>query len=147
MAYIRKISPLLGGYPTKHTRNIGNKGEDIGCTFLEGKGFIIVGRNYSKKWGELDIIAEKDNTIHFFEVKSIRISGNMANNSKSGQSIHRPEDNVHGLKAKRQRRIIETYLEDTRRGLDASFQYHVLCVYMNVNTRRARVEWLQNIII
>ena len=135
MAYTREKLSKLSGYPLKHTRTIGNKGEDIGCTFLEGKGFTIVARNYLKKWGELDIIAEKDKMIHFFEVKSVTTA------------LYRPEDNVHGLKARHLRRIIETYLEETKRGLDAPFQFHVLCVYMNMKTRRARVKILEDLIL
>jgi len=42
---------------------IGNLGEDIGCKFLVKRGFLIKDRNYRKKWGELDIIAEKDNLL------------------------------------------------------------------------------------
>ena len=89
----------------------------------------------------MDIIAIKDKVIHFFEVKSVTVA-------YSDQSdIHRPEDNVHGLKVKRIRRMIETYLEETGRGLGAEFQFHVLSIYMNENTRKARVEWMKNVIL
>jgi len=40
---------------------IGNLGEDIACRFLKKKGFKIVDRNYRKKWGEIDIIAQSFN--------------------------------------------------------------------------------------
>ena len=119
----------------KHTRKIGNTGEDIASKFLQNKGFLVIGRNYLKKWGELDIIAERDNLVHFFEVKAVTTA------------LFRPEDNVHGLKAKRLRRVIETYLEETKRGLDADFKFHVLCVYMNMKTHRASVKWLEDIIL
>ena len=129
----------------EHTRKTGNMGEDIGCTFLKNKGFMIIGRNYLKKWGELDIIAEKDKILHFFEVKSVTRNPFSMRNNKTNP--HRPEDNVHGLKAKRLRRIIETYLEETKRGLAAEFQFHVLCVYMDMETRRAKVKWMKNLIL
>jgi putative endonuclease len=122
-------------------RVIGNKGEDIACTFLKKEGFVIVDRNYFKKWGELDIVAEKDNIIHFCEVKSVIV------NSVDEMNGHRPEDNVHGLKTRRLRRIIETYLEEKGGGLGREFQFHVICVYMNISSHRASVKWLKNIII
>lgn len=124
-----------------HTRTKGNKGEDIACTFLRGKGFVVVERNYLKKWGEIDIIAVKDKETHFFEVKSVVILG--ADNS----DIHRPEDNVHGLKLKRLGRVVEMYLEEKGGGLGTPFQFHVLCVYMDMSERRAKVKWLKNIIL
>ena len=82
-----------------HKRAIGNIGEDIACIFLEKENFKIVARNYSKKWGELDIVALKDGIPHFFEVKSVTAA-------YAGRSfgVHRPEDNVHGLKIRHIRR-------------------------------------------
>ncbi|MGB9771331.1 MAG: YraN family protein [Candidatus Kapaibacteriota bacterium] len=49
---------------------IGKCGEDIACEHLLKKGFNILKRNFHfGKLGELDIVAEKDNTIVFVEVK------------------------------------------------------------------------------
>ena len=126
-----------------HKRAKGRKGEDAACKFLEGKGFVIVDRNYLKRWGELDIIAKKDKIIHFFEVKSV--TGDF---SEKFFDTHRPEDNVDEWKAKHLRRIIQTYLDNKgEEGMGTEFQFHVLCVYMNLNTRKARVNWLKNIIL
>jgi len=124
-----------------HKRAKGNKGEDIACTFIQDKGFELITRNYLKKWGEIDIVAKKNSCLHFFEVKSVTVA------AESIESFHRPEDNVHGLKIKRLRRIIETYLEEKGGGLDREFQVHILCVYMDISTHRARVKWLKNIIL
>lgn len=48
----------------------GNYGEDAACTILQDKGFKIVDRNYSTRYGELDIIAEDGRYLVFVEVKS-----------------------------------------------------------------------------
>ncbi len=50
-------------------RTLGNFGEDMAALFLRRKGYRIVERNYSCKFGELDIIAQKGNYIVFVEVK------------------------------------------------------------------------------
>ena len=50
---------------------IGRLGEDIAAKYLESKGFSIVGLNYRKKYGEIDIIAQKSKITHFIEVKSV----------------------------------------------------------------------------
>lgn len=125
-----------------HKRAKGNIGENIACKFLEGKGFIIKNRNYQRKWGELDIVAEKDQEIHFFEVKSI---------TKNFEDLyfdaHKAEDNVDGLKIKHLRRMIETYLNDEKKGIDSVFHFHVLCVFMNMESRKGRVRWLKDIIL
>ena len=124
-----------------HKREKGNKGEDVGCKFLEKRGFTIVDRNYQKKWGELDIVAIKDKTVHFFEVKTVYVDFSDKTDS------HRPEDNVDGWKLKHLRRIIETYLDDKWKGMDSEFQFHVLCVFMNTKTRKAQVKWIENVIL
>jgi len=123
-------------------RNKGKIGEDIACKFIENKGFKIIERNYLKKWGEIDIVAKKLNLIHFFEVKSITY--NLSDNILNG---HKPEDNVHGLKIKRIRRMIETYFEEEGRGVDSEFYFHILCVFMDTKTRKAQVKWIKNVIL
>ena len=49
---------------------LGRWGEDAAAEFLKRKGYRIVGRNYSCRMGELDIIAEKGRWIVFAEVKT-----------------------------------------------------------------------------
>lgn len=51
-------------------REMGNKGEDAVCRYIEKYGYRIVERNFVCKKGEIDIIAENDDTIAFIEVKS-----------------------------------------------------------------------------
>lgn len=51
----------------KHT---GTDGEVLAVKHLQEKGFVIVQTNYSCKLGEIDIIARKDDKLHFIEVKT-----------------------------------------------------------------------------
>lgn len=53
-----------------NTRNKGNKAENKACEFLINKEYKIIERNFYFKGGEIDIIALKNNVIHFIEVKS-----------------------------------------------------------------------------
>lgn len=53
-----------------NTRSKGNRGEDLACRLLEEKGYDICARNYRCRFGEIDIIAHKENTYIFAEVKS-----------------------------------------------------------------------------
>lgn len=52
------------------TQNIGEMGEEYAVKFLEKKKYNILERNYSKRYGEIDIIAENKNYIVFVEVKT-----------------------------------------------------------------------------
>ncbi|MEK7560306.1 MAG: YraN family protein, partial [Patescibacteria group bacterium] len=63
----------------------GNLGEKLAAKFLSANGFKIVETNYWRKWGEIDIIAEKDNILHFVEVKAT---------GSDEESGYRPEENI-----------------------------------------------------
>ena len=54
--------------PWSH-RAIGDIWEDIAVRYLTEKGYRIIERNYQIKWGEIDIIMERDDITIFVEVK------------------------------------------------------------------------------
>lgn len=49
--------------------SLGKKGEALVASYLMKQGFMIKNLNYSCKYGEIDIIAQKDNLLTFVEVK------------------------------------------------------------------------------
>lgn len=51
-------------------QDIGNRGEAAACRYLKKNGYKIVRRNYRKPYGEIDIIAKKDDALCFVEVKT-----------------------------------------------------------------------------
>lgn len=53
-------------------RSLGDFGEDLTCKYLEKKGYKILDRNYLKPFGEIDIIAIKNEILSFVEVKTRR---------------------------------------------------------------------------
>jgi len=52
------------------SRAKGNIAEDKAVCFLEDNGYLVIERNFYSRFGEIDIIATKDNVLHFVEVKS-----------------------------------------------------------------------------
>lgn len=52
------------------SRKKGNIGEDKASVFLEKNNYLIIERNFYSRFGEIDIIATKDEVFHFIEVKS-----------------------------------------------------------------------------
>lgn len=51
-------------------KTLGNLGEEFATNVLLGKGYQIIQRNFSCKFGEIDIIATKDKEVYFVEVKT-----------------------------------------------------------------------------
>lgn len=48
---------------------MGEAAEDEVAKYLTSHGYKILERNWKNRWGEIDIIAEKDGCVHFVEVK------------------------------------------------------------------------------
>ena len=72
----------------------GKIGEDLACGYLVKDGYKVLKRNYKAKWDEIDIIAkEKDGTLVFVEVKTLKDGGRLM-----------PEDNMTSAKIKKLKR-------------------------------------------
>ena len=59
----------MGGWLTKV---FGNKGERVAARFLRRRGFKILARQYSNRFGEIDLIALDGRCVVFVEVKTRR---------------------------------------------------------------------------
>ncbi|TSC83708.1 MAG: putative endonuclease [Parcubacteria group bacterium Gr01-1014_17] len=125
---------------------VGKVGEEVAAKFLVQNGFEIKERNYSKKWGELDIVAVKDKKLHFVEVKTLSWD---SSREESGVFLsgYRPEDNVHPQKLKRLARVTESYLASKRCAQGFSWQFDVAAVFLDLECRVARVKMLWDLIL
>jgi len=119
---------------------IGPLGESIVCRFLSKNGYTIIERNYRKIWGEIDIVAEKNSTVHFFEVKTV----SREPNKFGGQGI-RPEENLHKSKIQRLNRAIQSYLQGHNIGPDRAWQLDAALVWLDIAKKDAEIELLENI--
>lgn len=60
---------------TSPTQALGQEGECIAVKWLETQGFMVVERNVSNKFGEIDVITQKGRIYYLFEVKTGRQGG------------------------------------------------------------------------
>jgi len=125
---------------TSKTQQTGEIGEQEAVNYLINKGFNIIERNYTRKWGELDIVAEKSNVLHFIEVKSVTVRDMF-----SRENSYRPEDNMHPWKVKRLQRALETYLIEREVDENMEWQFDLACVYFKEN--EAKVEFIEDIVL
>ena len=125
------------------TQPLGQLGEDIASKFLQRKGFTIVAKNYRKKWGELDIIAQKEGVLHFVEVKTISHSTRIENVTHE-TDFHRPEDNVHPAKLKRMQRAIETYIAE--KDFEGEWVVDVVAIELNLTDKVGKCRFLSNVL-
>ena len=137
---------------TSKSQKLGEIGENIAARFLVKHGFEIVDRNYTKKWGEIDIVAEKDNRLYFVEVKSVSSVGietlaDKRENVTRETDNYRPEDNMHPWKLLRLSKIIQTYLLTKSIDESTEWQVDLLVVFIDTKNKKARVKVVKDIIL
>jgi putative endonuclease len=142
---------------TSETQKTGETGENIAVRFLVKHNFSILDRNYTKKWGEIDIIAEKANKLYFIEVKSV--ARETLEDVLHETSDYRPEDNMHPWKLKRMSRTIQTYLLSKKIPLGRSptgeageadekeWQVDLLVVFLDIKNKKAKIKVVSDIIL
>jgi putative endonuclease len=132
---------------TSKTQKLGELGEGIACKYLQNKGFFILDRNYTKKWGEIDIIAKKGNTVHIIEVKSVSCETlpDVTRETIFDKNQYNPAENMHPIKLKKLLRTAEIYM--VNRGDELDWQLDLYCVYIQLKDRMARVKVIENLII
>lgn len=122
-------------------KQIGDLGESIAEKFLVKRGHKIIQRNYWQKCGEIDIISQKKGTLRFVEVKTV----SRENLKREESDSFRPEDNLHPWKFQRMTRAIQIYLIE--RDTQTPWQIDVVTVRLNVRSKKAKVDYIENIIL
>jgi putative endonuclease len=128
---------------TTEKRKKGDAGEGVACKYLENKGYVVKERNYWKPWGEVDIVAQKGNILKFVEVKTVTRE---SLGHVSRESV-RPEENFHEAKLRRLHRAIQTYLLQHKVPESVPWEIDLACVYLNYETKKAKVELFENVIL
>lgn len=121
-------------------RKTGDLGENLAAIWLEKRGFRILARNYLLKYGELDIVAEKDKVIHFVEVKSVkRFIG-----QKASDDEYEAEENVHPWKLKRLYTTISIFLENNKLD-ERDWQLDIIVAELDDERNEGRVRILEDV--
>ncbi len=123
----------------------GQQGELLCAQHYTNIGFVILDLNYRKKWGEIDVIARKDNKIHFIEVKTVSYETKMKLEYAVTHGTWRPEDNVHQFKLQKLARTIETWVIEHR--WNGDIQIDVAAVRIVPRETYALIDIIENVII
>ncbi len=129
----------------KNTKKIGDLGEKIAQKYLHDSGFVIVGTNFWRKWGEIDIIAkDKQGVLRFVEVKSVSYETIADLEYAVTHETWQPEEQVHARKLRQIEKTIASWI--TEQSYDGLWQIDVLAVKMVIPEKYASVSFIENVV-
>ena len=127
---------------SKTRKEVGAIGEKVAAEYLRRRGFSIRDRNFVRKTGELDIIAEKENTLHFVEVKTILTNEFL--DDKNTRDDYDPSLNLHEAKIRKVARTGEWYVLEKK--WEGEWQVDGTLVWLRRRDGMARVSYLPQIV-
>ena len=112
---------------------IGVQGEELAAQFLKDKEYEILERNYISRFGEIDIIAKKDEYICFVEVKT-----------RKHESLERPEFFVDNLKQKKLILTADVFLSNNETFANLQPRFDCVFVFFNEKEKTFSLNLCEN---
>jgi putative endonuclease len=126
------IMHLLTAERYSSRKELGAKGEKLAAKYLKRKGYKIIQRNYTCKLGEIDIIAERDRTIVFAEVRT-----------KQTEKFGPPQYSITAAKRRQISRAALCYIRENKL-VGQSCRFDVIAITFSSESRRPRIEHIEN---
>jgi len=120
----------------KLNRELGKRGEEIAAKYLQGKGFQVLEQNFSTKFGEIDLVAEKAGILHFVEVKL-----------KQGEDFGTPEEMINPEKLTRVQNMADYYLM-AKTDMEEKYQQRqidAVCIVLGLGGEVVRINLYENL--
>lgn len=114
-------------------RIIGDKGEDEAVQYLIQKDYEIIERNYSCKFGEIDIIAKQKNNLVFVEVKTRK-------NSFFGE----PQEFVDWKKLERINMAMDCFISNRKIGDEYNLRIDVIEIVFDAFNNRFIINHIED---
>ena len=122
-------------------KEIGALGESVAMEYLRRRGMQLVGRNITRKTGELDVIACEDDLLHIVEVKTLVT--NEFPRTQDAEDVYDPSANLHAYKIRKVARTAEWYVQDS--GWEGDWQVDGCLVWLRRRDGKALVRFFPHI--
>lgn len=124
------------------SKQLGSAGEKIAENYLKEKGYRILDKNYIPRFvsgpmrAEIDIVAKKNDTIIFVEVKTV---------ASNGFPIS-PEEKVNFAKQKKILKAAESWLMEKKISFETKWQIDVIAIEINSQNQKVKIRHFQNVV-
>lgn len=112
---------------------LGKKGEDIAADYLVRHGYTIVERNFRKRYGDIDIIAQKGDVLVFVEVKT-----------RTSDLYGRGEEAISRVKIHHLTRSAQ-YYKHVKNLKDTPMQIDLISIYLDYDGETNKINHYENI--
>lgn len=114
----------------------GQAGEEIAQDFLIQKGYQIVQSNWRTRWGEIDLIVQKNEQLIFVEVKL-----------KKGEMFGSPEEMINLSKLEQIKKTAQSFLQANPQLIKECPQQQIdaVCIVLNPDDSIKRITHWQNL--
>lgn len=100
-------------------QSIGQQGERIAANYLQQNGYTIVTRNWRCRFGEIDLVARKEDTLVFVEVRT-----------RQSDTPENAFASINTTKRKKLVRAVHLYLAEQHLQTDAGWRIDVIAVIL-----------------
>jgi len=112
-------------------KEFGDWGEQIAVDYLISNKIKVIGRNIRTRYGEIDILGQKDGIIIFFEVKTRRT-----------EEFGNPEDAVDYKKREHMKNSALDYMQSNL-DLEMDWRIDVIAIFVGENNK-LQIRWVKN---
>ena len=113
------------------TKRVGKIGEDLAAKHLRKQRYRIIERNFSTRFGEIDLIVKKNGVLVFVEVKARLGFG-------------RPEWGIDNKKISRVKKMAEGYLV-TEQPKYENLRIDAICIDLNSDLEAEEIRHYENL--
>ena len=120
---------------SKYRIQLGKRGEKLARQHMEKAGYTILAQNWRTRFGEIDLVAERQEVLVFVEVKA-----------RTSHDFGRPEEAVTHRKRQKLIRTAQAYLQSA--GVDqAHWRIDVIAVDIDNKGNADRIEHYEDIVL
>lgn len=112
---------------------LGKWGESKAAEYLLQRGFQILEKNFRTSYGEIDLIAIKENRLLFVEVKT-----------RSNDSFGLPEESITLSKKDHLQKSVQAYFLDHPEMEEMNWQIDVVAIRRIDNVENPEIVWFEN---
>ena len=120
--------------PTNRKQQVGRWGENVAAYFLEKKGYCIQARNLRTAFGEIDLVAQIEQTTVFVEVKT-----------RTNQDFGMPEQAITQKKRSHLIRAIQAYWSGQVKP-EGDWRVDVIAIRGHPGGKEVEIEHFENAI-